>query len=157
MVRLSSLLDNDFYKFTMQQCVAKLFPKARARYRFTNRGDHSFPPGFELALQQSVNEMASLKLTIEEKSWLAETCPYLDPVYLDFLQGYTYDPGEIKIVRENDQIYVSIEGLWYRTILWEVPLLALISENYYKLTGKQRISDEEVIQKTIHKMEAFTK
>ena len=38
MVTLPSLLDNDFYKFTMQQCVVKLFPRAKARYRFINRG-----------------------------------------------------------------------------------------------------------------------
>ena len=87
MVALQSLLDNDFYKFTMQQCVVKLFPRAKARYTFINRGKHSFPNGFAELLRQSVDAMASLKLTPEEKKWLCATCPYLDPVYLDFLEG----------------------------------------------------------------------
>ena len=155
MVSLASILDNDFYKFTMQQCVVKLFPKARARYRFINRGRHSFPDGFTTALKASVDSMARLSLTKEEKEWLAQTCPYLDPVYLDFLQGYRYNPDEVHVTQNGDEVEVAIEGYWYRTILWEVPLLCLISENFYRLQNLQREKDETVIQKTTQKIEAY--
>lgn len=155
MVTLPSLLDNDFYKFTMQQCVIKLFPKAKARYQFINRGKHHFPAGFAEALRASVDAMGKLKLTSEEKHWLAQTCPYLDPVYLDFLQGYCYDPSEVRIVQNGEEVNVFIEGYWYRTILWEVPLLCLISENFYRLQNEQRESDAQVIEKTKTKIEAY--
>lgn len=155
MVTLPSLLDNDFYKFTMQQGVSKLFPKARARYQFINRGRHRFPPGFAAALRASVNSLAKLKLRREEKNWLAQACPYLDPVYLDFLQGYSYDPSEVTIQQNGDDLSVAIEGYWYRAILWEVPLLALISENYYRLQHAERQSDKEVASKTKGKMDAY--
>lgn len=157
MVTLSSLLDNDFYKFTMQHCVVKLFPKAKARYRFINRGQHRFPQGFAEALQTSVNAMANLKLCKEEKQWLAQTCPYLDPVYLDFLQGYCYDPSEVCIEQNGDEVSVTIEGWWYRTILWEVPLLCLISENFYYLQNAEKEGDEAVAEKTKNKIEAYGK
>ena len=55
-----SILDNDFYKFTMQQGVVRLFPAASARYQFINRGKHSFPPGFAEALREAVDEMPKL-------------------------------------------------------------------------------------------------
>jgi len=155
MVTLQSILDNDFYKFTMQQCVVKLFPRAKARYAFINRGKHSFPKGFAEVLRQSVDAMASLKLTKEEKKWLGAACPYLDPVYLDFLEGYSYDPSEVKIVQAGDQLEVFAEGYWYRTILWEVPLLCLISENFYTTQNLQREGDEEVMVKTKMKIEAY--
>ena len=155
MVTLSSILDNDFYKFTMQQCVVKLFPKAKARYRFINRGKHAFPDGFAEALRSSVDAMASLKLTPEEKQWFAQTCPYLDPVYMDFLQGYCYDPSEVSISQDGESVNVSVEGWWYRTILWEVPLLCLISENFYYLQFIQRDSDNAVIERTKKKIEAY--
>ena len=151
----SSILDNDFYKFTMQQGVVRLFPWARARYKFINRGNHEFPDGFAAALRNAVEEMASLRLSEEEKSFLRITCPYLDPVYLDFLQGYRYDPEEVKIEQRGSQLNVSIEGLWYRSILWEVPLLSLISELYYKLKGLERISQEEVVECTRNKIEKY--
>ena len=155
MVFLSSLLDNDFYKFTMQQCVVKLFPRARARYKFINRGAHRFPQGFAEALKASVESMANLKLGNDEKNWLTQTCPYLEPVYLDFLQGYCYDPSEVRIEQNGEDVDVFIEGYWYRTILWEVPLLCLISENFYKLQMAQRESNEVVSQKTKRKIEGY--
>ncbi|MGE5520097.1 MAG: nicotinate phosphoribosyltransferase [Candidatus Dadabacteria bacterium] len=155
MVTLRSILDNDFYKFTMQQCVVKLFPRAKARYRFINRGNHAFPEGFGDVLQRSVNSMAGLKLSREEKNWLAESCPYLDPVYLDFLQGYCYDPNEVQIEQSAESLEIFVQGYWYRTILWEVPLLCLISENYYKISSMEREKDEAVVEKTKKKMDAY--
>lgn len=139
----------------MQQCVVKLFPRAKARYHFINRGHHSFPPGFADALRVSIQAMAALELTKEEKDWLAQTCPYLDPVYLDFLQGYRYNPDEVIVEQNGSDLNVSIEGYWYRTILWEVPILCLISENFYRLQQLQRETDEEVAQKTKNKIEAY--
>ncbi|WP_143306886.1 nicotinate phosphoribosyltransferase [Chitinophaga vietnamensis] len=154
---LTSILDNDFYKFTMQHCVVKLFPKARARYKFINRGQHAFPPGFAAALREAVNGMATLQLTKEEKNYLAITCPYLDPTYLDFLQGYRYNPDEVHIAQHGEELEVHVDGYWYRTILWEVPLMSMICELYYQLTGQQRVADEEVVRITREKIEAYKK
>ncbi len=95
-VRLKSIIDNDFYKITMQNAVVKLFPTARVKYEFINRGKHFFPEGFADELRKAVNSMAELKLTKEEKLYLQETCPYLALPYLDFLEGYHYDPPKLK-------------------------------------------------------------
>ncbi len=157
MVILSSILDNDFYKFTMQQCTVKLFPKAKARYRFINRGKHVFPKGFVQVLQKSVDSMAGLQLTSSEKKWLARTCPYLDPVYLDFLQGYRYDPSEVSISQNGNELSVTVEGYWYRTILWEVPLLCLISENFYRVQDIERQDNEVISARTHDKMKFYSK
>lgn len=141
---ISSLLDNDFYKFTMQHAVIKLFPKARARYRFINRGGHVFPSGFDRMLREQLEGMAELELRADEQRYLAAACPYLEPSYLDFLQGFRLDPSEVCIEQQGGELRLEIEGYWYRSILWEVPLLALISECYYRALGLQRLPDAEV-------------
>jgi nicotinate phosphoribosyltransferase len=151
------MLDNDFYKFTMQQGVVRLFPGAKARYQFINRGKHSFPPGFAKALQEAINGMALLKLSREEKHFLQVTCPYLDPIYLDFLEGYRYNPEEVHIQQHGDQLEVTVEGWWYRTILWEVPIMSLICELYYPLSKLERVSDEEIVDSTRNKIELYHK
>ncbi len=143
---ISSLLDNDFYKFTMQNAVIKLFPYARVSYRFINRGEHAFPPGFAAALKNEVEKMANLKLTGDEKQYLMEKCGYLDPTYLDFLSGFRYIPAEVQIQQKGVDLKIHIEGFWYRTILWEVPLMALISELYYRFQRAQRLPDEKVVR-----------
>ena len=145
---LTSLLDNDFYKFTMQCGVVQLFPKTKARYTFINRGKHEFPEGFDKALRAAVDAMAELKLTKDEKAFLVKNCPYLSPLYLDFLEGYRYDPSEVHIAQEGSDLKVTVEGHWYRTILWEVPLLAIISELYYQLTNATAWTDAQVIANT---------
>ena len=151
----NSILDNDFYKFTMQFAVTRLYPDVIARYKFINRGKHEFPEGFAEELQRQVDAMAELALTKEEKDFLHENCPYISPAYLDFLQGYRYDPSEVKISQDGINVSVEVEGNWYRTILWEVPLLALISEVFYTLTDAQRMTNDEVTANTSDKVDLY--
>lgn len=150
-----SILDNDFYKFTMQNAVIKLFPNAKVKYQFINRGKHPFPENFDLHLKEAIQQMSKLKLTAKEKEFLKTNCPFLDPTYLDFLQGYQYDPSEVKITQDGTEVSVVVEGYWYRTILWEVPIMSLISELYYELTEQKREDDKKVIATVSNKVAAF--
>ena len=154
---IKSIIDNDFYKFTMQFGVTNLYPDVMARYKFINRGEHQFPEGFAEELQKEINAMASLSLTKDEKNFFTINCPYLSPAYLDFLQGYRYDPNEVKITQNGTDVEVHVEGYWYRTILWEVPILCLISEIFYKLTNAQRISNEEITKRTSDKVDLYNR
>ncbi len=152
---ITSILDNDFYKFTMQCAVVKLFPNRKATYEFINRGNHKFPKGFADKLQAEVLKMQGLKLTLEEKTFLRVQCPYLPPTYIDFLEGYKYDAKEVDIQQSEAGLSVRISGYWYRTILWEVPLLFLISELFYKEHNLIRTSDEVIAEKTKQKLKTF--
>lgn len=156
-ITLHSILDNDFYKFTMQCAVIKIFPNARVKYKFFNRGQHKFPEGFAKELKKLVDQMANLELTKDEKSFLQKTCPYLDLPYLDFLEGYHYDPSEVIIEQIREDVEITIEGFWYRTILWEVPLLSLTSELFYKMTRQEKENDQKIIEKTLEKNNTLTK
>lgn len=135
---IRSILDNDLYKFTMQQAVCKLFPRVNVRYEFINRGKTVFPKGFDKKLRKEIEKMGNLRLTREQKTWLRFKCGrYMDDVYIDFLSAYQFDPSEVGVIlEENGELKVVIEGPWYRTILWEVPLMALISELYFVETGQ---------------------
>lgn len=157
MAILQSILDNDFYKFTMQFAVSKLFPRAQARYQFINRGQHQFPEGFGKRLKGAIQEMAQLRLTQAEKEYLRIKCPYIDPTYLDFLQGYHYDPNEVTISQQGGELAVSVAGYWYRTILWEVPIMSLICELYYEMSGESRVNDAEVCNIAEEKMAKYDK
>lgn len=140
----------------MQHAVVKLFPKAKAKYQFISRGGHKFPAGFAEELRKAINELAKLQLTRPEKTFFAVTCPYIDPTYLDFLQGYRYDPEEVHVRQHDDELTVSIEGYWYRTILWEVPIMSLICELYYQMTGQQRQPDEQVLETVRKKIKRYS-
>lgn len=132
---IKSVLDTDLYKFTMQNAVIHSFPRLNVEYEFFNRNEVEFPEGFDIELKKELNLMKDLFLTKEEKEFLTKTCGrFLPPTYIDFLESYRFDPSEIIVDMDGSKLKIKIKGLWYRTILWEVPLLALISELYYKLT-----------------------
>lgn len=135
MIFQESILDNDLYKFSMGNVVSRMFPQLNVRYEFINRGGHEFPPGFADRLEEDLTGFERLSLSLYEKAFLLNKCPYLDRVYLDFLEGYRYDPSEVTISQSGKDLTVSIEGPWYRTIYWEVPLMAMISEEYYLSQG----------------------
>jgi nicotinate phosphoribosyltransferase len=130
---INSFLDNDLYKFTTMNAVQKLYPGVLARYAFINRGGTVFPAGFAEALRKEVDSMALLKLTADEEAFIRRKCYYFDKVFLDLLKGYRYDPSEVVIEQEKDTLKVEVTGYWYRTVLWEVPLLAIISELYFRI------------------------
>lgn len=134
---IKSILDSDLYKFTMQNAVCKLFPRVNVRNEFFNRGKTPFPKGFDKKLRKEIEKMANLRLTKEQKSFLRARCGrFLDDVYLDFLSAYQFDPSEVGVILEDDgNLRIVIEAPWYRTILWEVPLMALVSELYFQEMG----------------------
>ncbi|MCP4720613.1 MAG: nicotinate phosphoribosyltransferase [Desulfobacteraceae bacterium] len=132
---IQSILDNDLYKFTMQQAVHMLYPRAQAEYEFTNRGGTSFPDGFAQKVRQEIKKMAYLSLTKNQKVYLENTCYFFTPVYLDYLESYTYNPNEVTLGQEKGRFFLKIKGPWYRTILWEVPLMAIISETFFSMTA----------------------
>jgi nicotinate phosphoribosyltransferase len=115
--------------------IQKLYPKAMVRYRFFNRGKTNFPEGFAEALKAEVKNMTRLKLSGQEKQFIEKRCYFFDPVFIDFLDGYTYNPDEVTISQTGGSLDILIEGFWYRTVLWEVPLMAMISELYFGMNG----------------------
>ena len=130
------ILDNDLYKFTMQKGVCQKYPHAYVRYNFINRDNRTFPDGFGDELKRIIETFQEFALTKEDKDFLRSKCPYLSPVDRDFLSGYRFDPKEVTIKQRGSRLDCLIEGYWYKTILWEVPLMATISQLYFEKTGK---------------------
>jgi nicotinate phosphoribosyltransferase len=139
---LKYFTDNDLYKFTTMNAVQKLYPDAMVRYSFVNRGHTLFPDGFADRLRKEVDGFADLSLSKEEEQFLISRCYYFDPVFIDLLKGYRYSPSEVNIMQKDGKLEVVVEGLWYRTVLWEVPLLALISELFFFMRGEEPLETE---------------
>ena len=129
---IQSILDNDLYKISMQNAVIKHYPSTEVVYKFINRGGTIFPDNFDVDLKQQIEMMSDATMTLEQREWLLQMCPYLSAPYVDFLWGYRFNPQEVKIQQHGGDLSVTISGPWYRTILWEVPLMALISELYFR-------------------------
>lgn len=148
---INSLLDNDWYAFTQSQVVYFFFQKVQVKYRFILRDSVIFPEGFDKRLQDEINHLSTLKLTEDEYKWLKNN-PNMYNYFLEWYKGYQFNREEVKITFENSQLGVEIEGNWMSCIFWETPILAIISELYFSMTG-QTVDIRTVLDKTLEKGE----
>ena len=129
---ITSILDTDLYKITMMNYVLELFPKAISVYKFKNRGDQRFNQKFIIEFQKQINSLANLKLTDEEHTYLKNTFPYLTYGFLEYLKNFRYNPSNILInLTKDNNLELEIRGSWLDKILYEVVLMAIISELYF--------------------------
>ena len=148
MAIIQSVLDTDLYKFTTSYAYSKLYPRAYGQFRFIDRGKTTYPQCFAEELKKEIQEMSKLALTKDEASFLSRELPYLPPTYIDFVRGFRFDPEEVKVEQDAEgHLSIIAEGLLYRVTLWETPILALVSELYYKMLGAQ--PDMEYTERTI--------
>lgn len=143
-----SLLDTDLYKLTMQCCVLKYFPDVQVTYKYTNRTpDMKFTREAVRWLSKQIQKLADLSLSTDELTFLRTNCAYLSEPYLHYLSTFRMYPDKqvhLKFVPQKDtdsdedtgDIELTTSGTWLETILYEIPLLALISETYFKFINR---------------------
>jgi len=128
---IQSILDTDLYKLTQQQAVLKCYSDDWVKYKFTNRNTSmKFNVDAYLAIVNNVKKMKELCLNEGELLYL-QTYKFLSPHYLDYLRDYEFDPNQVTIKYLDGELDIEINGRWVETILWEVPLMAIISEAYF--------------------------
>lgn len=133
---IRSILDTDLYKFTTSYAYSKLFPRAFGEFEFVDRSNGDYPEGFDRLLKKELDQMAGLSLTAGEEEFIRKQMPYLPPTYIDFLKGFRFDPSELDIRMEESKLKIRASGLLYRVTLWETPILATVSELWFRESGQ---------------------
>ncbi|KAF4596449.1 nicotinate phosphoribosyltransferase [Pleurotus pulmonarius] len=136
-----SILDTDLYKLTMQQAIFHLGFDYNATYKFTNRNlAMRFTRQCFERFRAAVSQFSDIRLTESEAQWLQEACPYFTPAYISYLSRYRFKPEQVRIAFTptstdglQGAIDIDITGPWAETILWEVPLMACLSETYFQM------------------------
>jgi nicotinate phosphoribosyltransferase len=141
---ITSILDTDFYKLSIQNFIWTLYPNVEVEYAFHNR-DKSMVYTVE-AFHILVNEivsMSKLELTSKEYRWMLGHNIF-NPGYMTYLSEYKFDPSQVNIELVDGQLDIRIKGKWVDTVLWEVPLMALISEVYFEHVDKNWNKDYDL-------------
>lgn len=137
--------DNDLYTFSCQYYVMMKYPRAEVKYSFIDRNQLSYPKNFAELLQEQVDMMTTVKITDEEIRFMTIHCPWLPLWYFNFLRGYTFNPKEVSISQDEEgQLSITVQGKWFSTIMWEMPLLSIISELVHTLQGEKATYNLEV-------------
>lgn len=124
----------------MMQAVFHQFPQAQVRFRFKNRtsdlvkGPCEFTYEMVKEIMKEIKNLELLGLTVDEYNFLKRELPFLTPDFLDFLTNFKFDSKYIHFSYDelNNELNLIIEGPWLQTILFEVPVLAIINEVFFK-------------------------
>jgi len=146
-----SLLDNDLYKFTMAQCVLHNFPNVQVEYDLSIRSKGVDLRPLREEIEREIRQLASLMLAPEEERYL-NTIRYLSGDYIEWLKGYKFNPEKhVRVLEKDNNLAITISGNWLQTILYEVPILAIISEIYHNQDGSMHLA--ECMEKLNQKVE----
>ncbi len=121
---IHSLLDTDLYKFTMMQVVLHQFPGAQVEYKFKCRN-----PAVQLApyvdeIREEIRHLCTLR--------------FIKSDFVDFLGLFKLNEKYMSLAPlPNGEIDITIRGPWLHTILFEIPLLAIVNEVYSRNTQPQ--------------------
>ena len=147
---MTSLLDTDLYKFTMMQAVLHQFPGAQVEYKFKCRN-----PGVQLApyvqeIRDEVRALCQLQFQEAELAYL-RSLRFVKSDFVDFLSLFRLNEKYITITPlDNGEIDISIKGPWLHVIPFEIPVLAIVNEVYFRNTqpvpdfmeGRRRLDEK---------------
>jgi len=129
---INSLLDTDLYKFTMMQVVLHQFPGAQVEYKFKCRN-----LGVNLAqhvaeIREEIRGLCSLHFQDAELAYL-RSMRFVKSDFVDFLGLLKLNEKYIQVTPlPNGEIDINIQGPWLHTILFEIPVLAIVNEVYFR-------------------------
>ncbi|MFN3566046.1 MAG: nicotinate phosphoribosyltransferase [Burkholderiaceae bacterium] len=160
---ITSLLDTDLYKFTMMQVVLHHFPGAQVEYRFNCRNKGVDLSPYIDEIREEVAWLCTLRFRERELDYL-RGLRFIKSDFVDFLGLFQLNTKYITIERserESGGIEIVVKGPWLHTILFEIPVLAIVNEIYFHNTqpipdyaeGRRRLREKIALVRDDPEME----
>lgn len=149
---IHTILDTDLYKFTTSYAYIKLFPYAIGTFSFKDRDETVYTEAFLSKLKAEVANLAKVTLADKELEYMTRNCRFLPPVYWEWLSSFRFQPEKIDIHLDKEHhLNIEITDYLYKSTLYEVPLLAIVSEIKNQIQGNVA-NTEEIICKLSEKV-----
>lgn len=123
---IRSLMDTDAYKLHMQQAIQHLYPDVHTVYEFKCRLDEDLRP-YKQEIIDQIKAVGELRFQESEIRHL-KTKPFIRESYLSFLRYFRMDPDQVLVTVHSGQLKIRAEGPWVSVMMWEIYILAIVSE-----------------------------
>jgi nicotinate phosphoribosyltransferase len=143
---IHSLLDTDLYKLTMWQAALHQFPTITVKYEFKCRNHADWTPALVDEIAHEIAKFCELRFSSDELDYL-RSFSFFKEGFLSFLSLYKPNPEHIRIALEGGEMRIDVEGPWFLTIPFEVPVLAIVNEVYFR----NRTSLNQSAQERLHR------
>ena len=123
---VQNLLDTDFYKLTMMQAVLHNYPNAEVEWEMRCRNGEDLRP-YLAEIRHQIERLEDLQISADQLKFL-EKIPFLKPDFIRFLSLFRFNLRHVFTGIEDGQLSIRLRGPWLHVILFEIPLLSIISE-----------------------------
>ncbi|PTS82861.1 nicotinate phosphoribosyltransferase [Pseudomonas sp. HMWF032] len=123
---VQNLLDTDFYKLTMMQAVLHNYPNAEVEWEFRCRNAEDLTP-YLAEIRYQIERLSELSMSADQLAFL-ERIPFIKPDFTRFLSLFRFNLRYVHTSIEDGQLCIRLRGPWLHVILYEIPLLAIVSE-----------------------------
>lgn len=145
---VKSILDTDLYKFTTSYAYMKLYPEAIGTFSFMDRDNTQYDEEFIHELKIELINLMSLNFTEQEESWCNSTIRFIPSVYWEWLRSFRFCTKKINVyLDEEKHLHIDVTDNLYKVTLYEVPILAIVSELKNRWLGNFINSYDDVISR----------
>ncbi|MBK3392798.1 nicotinate phosphoribosyltransferase [Psychrobacter sp. M9-54-1] len=142
---ITSLLDNDLYKFTMLQAMLHQFPQTHGVYRFRcrNNEDTLYPlADIKEDLEQQLDSLCELRFLEDELEYL-RGLRFMRSDFVDYLELFKLKRRFITVsTDEKGRLFIDIEGPMIQAMFFEVFVLAIVNELYFSALSNASVIEE---------------
>lgn len=144
---IKSILDSDLYKFSTSYAYMKSYPEAEGTFVFNDRDKTEYTADFLQDLSIEFSEIHNHCLTKDEYDYVTNKIKYIPRFYWDWLRTFHFDSSKINFYLDSENhLHIEVTDLLYKCTLYEVPILAIVSELRNKMLGYRALTTD-VIEK----------
>lgn len=128
--------ETDVYKILMMYFIWTYYPNMRVKFAFINRSRHiNLAKLIDLgALNEELTAVSQMQFT-EASITMFRNWGMFDPRFLQALSHLRLTPPNVWI--EHDELHIEATGTWFTQTLWEIYVLAIVSELYGRAMMQQ--------------------
>lgn len=132
---ITSLLETDLYKFSMGQAIYHQYPSYKTRWTFKCRSvGIRFSPEMVEEIKAQILAYCDLRFSEEELDYLARI-EWLHGDYIDHLRIWKPRYQDFTISADGECGFsLDAAGTWLNTSMYEIPVLAIINEVFYRMS-----------------------
>jgi nicotinate phosphoribosyltransferase len=144
---ITSLLDNDLYKFTMWQAMLHRHPQTVAEYEFTCRNQPQYPlADLVHEVNAQLDHLCTLRFAEDELDYLCRL-RFIKSDFVDFLRLFQFQRRFIRAWDEGGQLRIRAAGPQVHVMNFEIHVLSTVNELYFRRfdaaqalrTGRERL------------------
>lgn len=147
---ITSLLDTDWYKITMSNAIIETMHRLgkdmpHVLYKFKCRNKKDLLP-FKDQIEKEIKNFQKLRFSVDDLCFIMKSGSLFGLEFPPSLTKMNLHEVSVSVFERDGELNIEIEGPWFPAILFEVPVLSIVNELYFKDKGSKELGQSILFQ-----------